>query len=149
FDRLTRGKVLGVGSKVRCLYHDRALALRVAIDEYEAQAASTVLPSIGFSPEPSLEAALGDAWREKLAEAGLRAAAQDLIALHLSCGTKENDTGAFWNWMVKRDKETGRQDLQHTLSSRAKSFSCTHMPAKVSLETACYWNLAEARWVRQ
>jgi hypothetical protein len=100
FDSLTRRKPFAADSKVRCLYHDRGLAARVAIEQYEAQAAAAVLPPVGFRAEPYLESALGSLWREKLAEAGVRAAAQDVVALHLLCVMKgTNDPGAFWAWM--------------------------------------------------
>jgi hypothetical protein len=123
------------------------LAARVAIEEYDAQAAAAVIPPIGFRVAPYLESALGNMWREKLAEAGVRATVQDVAALHLLCAMKgTNDPGAFWVWMAEGSKELERGDLRLELSLLADGFSCTHMVAPASLPTACYWNLFEDRW---
>jgi hypothetical protein len=147
FGSLTRRKPLAADSKVRCLYHDRGLAARVAIEQYEAQASAAVLPPVGFRAAPYLESALGSSWREKLAEAGVRAAAQDVAALHLLCVMKgTDDPGAFWAWMAEGSKDSERQDLRQELSLLADVFPCPHMATPASLPTACYWILFEDRW---
>src|SRR5262245_59610208 len=133
-------------SKDRCLYHDRGLATRVAIEQYEAEATAAVSPPVAFRAEPYLEAACGSAWRERLAEAGVRAAAQDIVARHLMCALKGGkDARAFWDWIAEGSRGSGR-DVQQHLEMWAEGFFCTRMAAAADLTTACYWNLFEDRW---
>ena len=131
---------------MRCRYHDRGLAVQVAIDDYETQATlnSGGPPSL-LPPWLPLESALGAAWREKLAEAGVRAAAQDLVALHLTCGISGGHR-AFWDWMAEGSSELARSGLTELRTTAAKSLICTQTAEPANLETACYWNLFEDRW---
>jgi hypothetical protein len=84
-----------------------------------------------------LQSALGAAWREKLAEAGVRAAAQDLVALHLTCGISGGHR-AFWDWMAEGSSEWARSGLTELRTTAAKSLMCTQMAEPANLETACY-----------
>jgi hypothetical protein len=135
-------------SRLVCRYHDRKAALRLAIVYYEAAAAP-----IGNHRDPiwvtdPLAGALGETWTERLAEAGVRAAMQDLAALHLMCVRKGSEQGSspFWEWIVSDPKVGhgyGHEYLDPLLDYFAKSPRCSKISGRGNPEVACYWNAVE------
>jgi hypothetical protein len=129
-----------------CRYHDRAAALLVAIRLYEAMAEKNSNVTEEVMVTMALEGALGDAWREALAEAGVRPAMQDLVVLHLLCARKadEQQPIAFWEWMLTDPKSNARFQFFDSLLY-GQSPMCANLAASAKPETACYWNALEEK----
>jgi len=160
-DALTKESELPPSRRV-CRYHDRRTALRVAIRMYEAAAESMAKPTDEVMVSIALEGALGNSWRDKLAHASVRAAMQDLIALHLLCVRKEDDAQRsipiwerkdseqrpipFWEWMLKDPKSGSRFGFfDGLLDTYGRSQSCTSLVGNAKPEIACYWNAVEEK----
>src|SRR5215813_11343093 len=146
-DALTKESELPPSRRV-CRYHDRRTALRVAIRMYEAAAESMAKPTDEVMVSIALEGALGNSWRDKLAHAGVRAAMQDLIALHLLCVRKESEQRPipFWEWMLKDPKSGSRFGFfDGLLDTYGRSQSCTSLVGNPKPEIACYWNAVEEK----
>jgi hypothetical protein len=139
-----------------CPYHDRKTALRVLIWLYETWAQPEAARKTSYMDEFILENVLGETWIEQLADAGVRPAMQDLVALHLMCPSRRtvsigrfafwDPRRAFWGWMLADPKSGSRNPhFNDLLRSYADSLSCKKIHGLAKLETACYWDAVEAR----
>src|SRR5262249_17877820 len=96
----------------------------------------------------ALEGALGAAWREALAEAGVRPAMQDLVALHLLCVRKDDQRQpiAFWEWILTDPQSNARfKYFDSFLDEYGRSPMCARLVGSAKPETACYWNAVEEK----
>jgi hypothetical protein len=158
-DALTNESELPPSRRV-CRYHDRRTALRVAIRRYAAAAERMVKSFDEVVVTIALEGALGDSWQDKLAQAGVRPAMQDLVALHLLCVRKEDEEQRkipfwerkdteqppipFWEWMFKEAKPASRYgSFERLLEVYGQSRSCMSLVGNAKPEIACYWNAVE------